>query len=122
MKTFIRAQLLACLVLSSGAALAGETLDAAAVKKLITGNTVLAQRGNGSTVKNYFSPDGKLIRLENGATSEGTWQVKDDGTHCVEGMPGGCARIVNNNDGTYDRVQQWGPPVTFKSIVSGKDF
>lgn len=103
-------------------ALAGETLDAAAVKKLITGNTALVQRGDGTTLKTYFSPDGKVIRYENGNTSEGTWQVKDDGTHCVEGIAGGCARIVKNGDGSHDRVLLWGPPATFKSIVNGKDF
>lgn len=113
---------LMALIICCGSALAGETLDAAAVKKLLTGNTAHVQRGDGTTLKNYFSPDGKLIRYENGATSEGTWQVKDDGTHCVDGLPGGCGRIVKNSDGSYDRVQAWGRPVTFSAVVNGKDF
>lgn len=114
---------LAGLILFYGSAQADATLDAAAVKQLITGNTAHVQRGDGTTLKNYFSPDGKVIRYEKGETSEGTWQVKDDGTHCVEGMAGGCAKIVKNGDGSYDRVLPWGKvPVTWTAIVNGKDF
>ncbi|MBI5936449.1 MAG: hypothetical protein HY850_01215 [Betaproteobacteria bacterium] len=104
-------------------ALAGETLNADAVKKLITGNTAHTQRGNGAVLKNYFAPDGKIIRHENGETSEGTWMVKDDGMHCVEGIAGGCASIVKNGDGSYDRVRSNGKvAVTWTTVVNGKDF
>ncbi len=115
---------LAGLLVLCGSAQAGETLDAAAVKKLITGNTAHIQRGDGSSLKTYFSPDGKVIRHENGVTSEGTWQVKDDGMHCVEGIAGGgCARIVKNADGSYERVQPWSKAaITWTAIVNGKDF
>jgi hypothetical protein len=107
-------------VLFSTWAHAGETLDAAAVKKLISGNTVHTNRG---TLKNYFSPDGKIYRHEGGKISEGTWRVNDDGMQCVEGMPGGCAKIIRNDDGTYYRVTAAGEVlVKWTSVVNGKDF
>lgn len=114
---------LAGLVLLSGLAHAGETLDADAVKKLITGNTAHGLAPNGATPKNYFSPDGKLIRFVNGDVTEGGWQVNDDGTQCVKGMPGGCAKIVKNENGSYDRVLPNGSvPLKWTKFVSGKDF
>lgn len=92
------------LLLASTLSHAGETLDAAAVKALITDKTVTGIRTkDGATLRNYFSPDGKVYRLEDGQVAEGTWQVNDDGTQCVEGIAGGCAKIVSNGDGTYDR-------------------
>ena len=114
---------LTALIVCCGSALAGEMLDAAAVVKLISGNTVHVLRSDGTVLKNHFAPDGKVIRYENGQTSEGTWLVKDDGTHCVEGIAGGCARIMKNSDGSYDRVQPWSKTaITWTAVVNGKDF
>ena len=108
------------LVLFSTWAHAGETLDADAVKKLISGNTVHANRGN---LKNYFSPDGKIYRLEEGKISEGTWHVNGDGAQCVEGLRGGCAKIMRNDDGTYYRVTAAGEVLLkWELVVNGKDF
>lgn len=110
------------LVLFSAWAHAAETLDADAVKKLITGNTVHGQ-SNGNPVKNHFAPDGKVYRLWEGKIFEGTWRVNDDGTQCVAGIQGGCARIVRNDDGTYDRVTTEGKVLLkWTSVVNGKDF
>lgn len=112
-----------CLVLFSTWAQAGETLDADAVRKLITGNTVHGLNPTGGTQKNYFAPDGKTVRQIGDKIVEGTWNVKDDGTQCVKGMPGGCAKIVNNGDGTYDRVtDDGGIRLRWTSVVNGKDF
>ena len=100
----------AALVLFSAWAHAAETLDAEAVKKLITDKTVHAQTPRGP-LKTYFSPDGKAYRN----TEEGTWYVKADGTHCIEGMRGGCEKIAPNGDGSYTRgAAEW------KIIVDGK--
>lgn len=102
---------------------AAETLDADAVRKLISGNTVHGLAPNGNTQKNYFSPDGKTYRQVGGKILEGTWRVNEDGTQCVEGMPGGCARIVRQDDGTYDRVTtEGGVRLKWSSVVNGKDF
>ena len=102
---------------------AAETLDADAVRKLITGNTAHGLKNDGSTMKNYFSPDGKLVRQDGGKILEGTWSVKDDGMQCIEGVPGGCARIVRNDDGTYDRVLPNGKvPLKWTAFAEGKDF
>lgn len=102
---------------------AAETLDAVAVKKLITGNTVHGIAPNGNTQKNYFAPDGKTYRQTGDKIIEGTWRVNDDGTQCVEGMPGGCAKIIRNDDGTYDRViSDGGVRLKWTAVVNGKDF
>ncbi|MBT9613212.1 MAG: hypothetical protein IV108_08100 [Burkholderiales bacterium] len=111
------------LVLFSTWAHAGETLDAEAVKKLITGNTVDGLAPNGNTQKNYFSPDGKTIRQVGDKLIEGTWSIKEDGTQCVTGMPGGCAKIVSNGDGTYDRIAAEGKVLLrWVAVTKGKGF
>lgn len=111
------------IVLFSSSAHAAATLDADAVRKLITGNTAHGLKNDGSTVKNYFSPDGKLVRQDGGAIQEGSWSVKDNGTQCVEGLPGGCATIIRNDDGSYDRVLPNGKvPLKWTSFTNGKDF
>jgi hypothetical protein len=94
-----------CLFLFSAWAHAAETLDADAVRKLISGNTVHGLTADGRTPKIHFAADGTAIRKEeDGDTREGKWQVKDDGTQCVIGLPGGCAKVVRNDDGTHSRV------------------
>lgn len=110
-------------VLLSTGVYAAETLDAEAIKKLLTGNTVHGLAPNGNTQKNYFAPDGKTFRQVGGKILEGTWVVNEDGTQCVEGMPGGCAKIVRNDDGTYDRVATGGGiRLKWTAVVNGKDF
>lgn len=111
------------LVLFSTWAHAGETLDAAAVKKLLSGKTAHSLSATGNTSKNHFAPDGKLYRLYENKLYEGTWYVEADGTHCVKGMPGGCAKVIRNEDGTYDRVKENGETYArWLAIVDGKDF
>lgn len=113
----------ALLCLASGLVHAAEEMDADSVKNLITGNTVHAVNAEGVAQKNYFAPDGKTYRQIDGKTLEGTWHVKEDGSQCVDGMPGGCARIVKNDDGTYDRIVG-GNKVRLKwrTVVQGRDF
>lgn len=116
---------LAGLMLVSASSQAAETLDAGAVRALLTDKTVAGVRvSDGATLKNYFSPDGKVYRFENGQVAEGTWKVNDDGTQCVDGIAGGCARIVSNGDGTYDRNHASSGKTLLKwnSFVNGKDF
>lgn len=113
----------AALAIFSTSVQAAETLDAEGVKKLLTGNTVHGLAPNGKTQKNYFAPDGKTARQVGGKILEGTWHVNDDGTQCVEGMPGGCAKIIRNDDGTYDRVSsEGGVRLKWTAVVNGKDF
>lgn len=101
---------------------AAETLDADAVRKLISGNTVHSVSPAGA-FKNYFAPDGKAVRHTGSAVAEGTWTVSDDGTHCLDGLPGGCAKIVRKDDGSYERIAGGGRVlVAWKAIVKGKDF
>ena len=111
------------LVLLSTWAHAAVTLDAAAVRKLVTGNTANGVAPNGATMKNYFAPDGKLVRQMGDKITEGSWTVNDDGSQCVAGVPGGCATIVKNDDGSYDRVLPDGKvPLKWTSFANGKDF
>ncbi|MEK6664656.1 MAG: hypothetical protein AABY73_12405 [Pseudomonadota bacterium] len=111
------------LLLVSSLSFAAETLDAAAVKKLLTGNTVDALAPNGNTFQVYFAGDGKLIRKDGDKLAEGTWRVEDDGKQCIEGTPGGCAVITKNEDGTYDRIGgKGGTKARWISVTSGKGF
>lgn len=110
-------------VLFSTWAHAAETLDAGTVKKLVTGNTVVGVLPDGGTIKNYFSDDGKIYRLAGGVAFEGTWQVKDDGTHCIDFGSINCAKIVKNDDGSYNRVMTNGKvAIRWTQFVNGKDF
>lgn len=121
----MKISLLALLMLATAMAHAGETLDAEAVKKLLTGKTALALSvGYSAELKNYFSPDGKLYRNLDGKITVGTWSVEEDGTHCVQNIPGGCGKIVSNGDGTYDRVNNKTGEVKARwfALVDGKDF
>ena len=85
-------------------AAAGERLDGAAVRALLTGNTAQITSRDGVALQNYFAPDGTLVRLANGKVLQGRWSVKDDGTQCVDGLPGGCATVEREADGTLYRV------------------
>lgn len=101
---------------------AGETLDADAVKKLTTGNTVRGLRPDGSPQKIYFASDGQAYRHEGGAIVKSPWHVNDNGSQCISSM-GECYNIVRNNDGTYDRVLPNGKVLQkWTSVVKGKDF
>lgn len=51
----------AAYLLVSTSVQAAETLNADAVKKLISGNTAHGLAPNGATPKIYFSADGKLV-------------------------------------------------------------
>lgn len=110
------------LILASATAYAGETLNAAAVKNLVSGNTAVGETDTGTKMMNYFSPDGTLHRKMGKKMMEGTWEVKDDGTQCIEGVPGGCATIVKNDDGTYDRMQDGVSRLKWTEFKSGKAF
>jgi len=121
----MKAPLLALLMLASTMAHAAETLNAEAVKKLLTGKTALTLSvGYSAELKNYFSPDGKLYRNLDGKITVGTWSVEEDGAHCVQNIPGGCGKIVSNGDGTYDRVDNKTGAVKARwfALVDGKDF
>jgi len=103
---------------------AGERLDADAVKALITDKSLTFTRASdGGINRNYFSPDGKIYRLSEGTFSEGTWNVTEDGKHCVEGVHGGCAFIESNGDGTYGRVHTKNGKLfgTWTNFTNGKD-
>lgn len=110
------------LLLVSPMSFAEETLDAAAVKKLLSGNTVEALASSGNTFQTYFAADGKLIRKDGDKIAEGAWRVEDDGKQCVEGTPGGCAMIVKNDDGSYDRKTKKGVAARWLTITPGKGF
>lgn len=122
MKKFVMLAI-AGLALCSASAYAADTLSAEEVRKLLAGHTAYALSATGNSPQNYFAPDGKLYRKMGDKLSEGGWEVKDDGTHCILGLPGGCAKVVRNADGTHDRVLENGEIYArWEKIVKGKDF
>ena len=101
---------------------AGQALDAAAIKKLTTANTVHGLRSDGIPQKIYFAPDGSAYVDGGGAVVKSPWQVNDNGTQCISSM-GACYGIVRNDDGTHDRVLPNGKVLQkWTSITKGKDF
>lgn len=97
-------------ILIASLANAGDMVDAETLKKLITDKTVIAESPKGP-LKTFFSSDGNAYR----SNETGTWIVKSDGTHCIDGIRGGCSKVSSNGDGTYTRG-----PTKWVSIVDGK--
>lgn len=86
------------------AVLAEATLSQNDVKSLFTDNTfdgVNIKTGRAFTI--YFSPDGTIaITYADGKTNTGTWNVTDDGQHCVS--LSGCSYVIDKGNGTYHKV------------------
>jgi glyoxylase-like metal-dependent hydrolase (beta-lactamase superfamily II) len=105
-----------------------EHIDAAiktVTKKPITHVLITHHHGDHHLGLSYFD-DAQVIASSycTMQVAEGTWKVNDDGTQCVDGIAGGCARIVSNGDGTYDRNHASSGKTLLKwnSFVNGKDF
>jgi len=104
--------------------IAGSPMSADEVKKLIVGNTAYGTLSvSGKPIKNYFGPNGTLVRSVGGKVKKGSYSINDDGTQCVNvGKADNCAKIVNNGDGTYHRVSSEGKVLLkWDKVASGKD-
>jgi len=121
--SFAVAAFLGC-VIASPNTIAGSPMSADEVKKLIVGNTAHSTHTvRGKLMKNYFGPNGTLVRSVGGKVRKGSYNINGDGTQCVKmGKADNCAKIVDNGDGTYNRVYLDGRvPLKWEKIVKGKD-
>jgi hypothetical protein len=85
---------------------AGDTLSGDEIRELITDKTIQAEHlTKGFTFEVYFDPDGKTaIRKQKGATVTTAYSIKGD-EHCLLWNGGNrCAKIQDNGDGTYTRI------------------
>jgi len=123
LKSILTAGLIS-LIFNTTPALAGDFLDAAAIKALISGNTVHSEHlKRGFEFKVYFDADGETaIRQQHGDDTETTYKFKGD-KHCIHWKgKDRCAKIRDNGDGSYDRVNKKGKVnVKWLKIAEGKD-
>ena len=110
-------------LLASTASYAETVLNAEEVSALIVGKTVNAHHlVKGHDFKVYFSPDGETAyRTTKKGVKETTYVIQEDGRHCIflKGRDR-CAKIINNGDGTYSRLNKSGEKkVLWKSFDQG---
>ena len=103
--------------------IAADSMGGDELKKLVVGSTVYLTAQSGKEMKNYFDPDGTLVRSLDGKVIKGSYSIGDDGTQCIKvGKADNCARVVNNGDGTYSRVSTEGKVLgKWNMIVNVKD-
>jgi len=119
-KTIVSLASASLLLLSGIPAQAGE-LSADQLKELVSGKTLFVENPkNGKSWQMYHDPDGTTYKSDG---NEGKWNITDDGKHCNTGVPLKCAKVVDNGDGTYNRLKPNGSTaVVWTKIVDGKDF
>lgn len=106
-------------------ALAGTQLNGEQIKQLVSGNTVLAHNiDQGTDYKNYYSPDGTMISRNesNGQIyKDKRWRVSDSGDICSQsaGKKESCGQVVDNGDGTYNRLDNGSPRGVWKKVYPG---
>ncbi|MBI3562767.1 MAG: hypothetical protein HY080_13730 [Gammaproteobacteria bacterium] len=122
-KSSVIASLFALVVVSMPALAEDKMLSADELKKVIVGNTIHASMVNdGKTFKAYFDSRGKYTRIQDGATTEGTYRISADGTQCVMfNNAETCAKIKDNGNNTYTRIENGVPKATWNKVVAGKD-
>jgi hypothetical protein len=112
-----------CFAFANAIAQPRNYLSAAEIRKLLIGNTIVAQRPNGTQFQAYFEASGKWFRKEHGRDGHGTWRILDDGRQCVTvAQEDSCALIQRNNDGTYTRVVDAKPHYRWLAIKPGRAF
>lgn len=104
---------------------AGTQLNGEQIKQLVSGNTVLALNiSQGTDYKNYFAPDGTMIS-RNESTGQvykdKRWRISDSGDICSQsaGKKETCGQVVDNGDGTYNRMDNGSPRGVWKTISPG---
>lgn len=101
-------------------ALAEQTLTQNEVRSLFTDKTfdgINTKAGRAFTI--YFAPDGGIaITYADGKTNTGTWNVTDDGQHCVS--LSGCSYVVDKGDGTYHKIRDGVQTHLLKNARAGK--
>ena len=112
------------LLVLSTSTLAGAPLGGEQIKQLASGNTVsLHSLAKGADFKNYYAADGTAASFEesNGKKNKGAWRVTDSGEWCVHwrGATERCGQIIDNGDGTYNRMEDGNLRSVWKMIHPG---
>ena len=112
------------LAASVAAALAGTPLSGEQLKQLAAGNTIsLHSIAKGKDFKNFMSADGVAFSLNesSGKTNQGTWRISESGAWCVKwnGAEERCGQVIDNGDGTYNRLEDGELRSVWKSIAPG---
>ena len=111
------------LALLSTSGTAQDQLGMVEVKSLISGNTVYMQNvENGLHLRMHFTASGQFAVLrDDGATFDGVWSVRPDGTLCTIASNEVCGKLHKHADGTYKR-EAGGFAHRWLKITPGKDF
>ena len=108
-------------VLAQSAVAADKMLNAAEVKKIVEGNTITAQV-DGKSFKAFFDAKGKYTRMMDGKSIDGTYSISADGTHCVDfADKHTCAKIRDNGNNTFTRIEDGKEKATWLKVESGKN-
>lgn len=104
-------------------AFAADSLSRNEVEKLVTGNTIHFEEPGKGEFRAYLDSAGKVIRLHDGETLEGTWHVNDDGALCLHyvGSEDHCGMVKKDSDGTYTRVDDANVTYHRTKISNGKE-
>lgn len=104
-------------------------LDAQQVKELISGNTVECyHKKKKFSYIIYFAPDGAALGISTDLRErKATWQVSDDGYHCVHWSDKAapiCHGIFPNGDGSYQRKKRGSNKsgITMKRVEVGNPY
>lgn len=110
------------ILLTSNQIIAGETLSVEKAKSLIIGSTVYAVHlKKDFEFKVYFDVDGVTAHREQDGDTATTTYKFEDGKHCIYWKDKDrCANIIDNADGTYNRVNPKGKSfVKWNKVVKG---
>lgn len=122
-KNMLKNLFLLIIILGASQIIAGDVLSIDKVKSLVIGNTVEASHlKKDFEFKVYFDLDGvTAYRKQNGDIVKTTYKFEEN-KHCIYWKDKDrCANIVDNGDGTYNRVKPNGKSfVKWIKVVKGK--
>lgn len=113
-----------CLLSVSASVLAGEPLSGDQIKNIVSGNTVaLYSQARNLNYTIHYAVDGSAASRNesNGRVVKGTWRITDSGEWCNQwtGSEERCGQIIDNGDGTYNRLENGSLRSVWKKIYPG---
>ena len=112
-------------LMAASSVFAGEKLDDAKIKALITGKTVHGENTKRNTkFMIYFDKDGKTaIRKGPKKTRTAQYSIKNNMQCFQRKKKERCASIQDNGDGTYSRINNKGKSIVkWTKVEDGKKF
>lgn len=108
----------------SASASAGTPLSGEQIKQLVSGNTiVLYSHARSQNYTIHYATDGSAAsRSESdGKIVKGTWRITDSSEWCNHwtGAVERCGRVIDNGDGTYNRMESGSLRAVWKKIHPG---